>query len=142
MKSLALASGDLVVGVGGYQTLTGAPRIRQDLALAMGEAYGHDTMHPEYGSVLASYIGQPLTAELELLVRSEVIRVLQQYVASQQTDIAADALSGSRSRYSYQDLVDQVVSVDTQVSFDTLKVLVALRTRAGESVNVARTVTL
>lgn len=142
MKTLALAGGDLVVGVSGYQTLTGSPRIRQDLALAMGEGYGHDSYHPEYGSVLSSYIGEPLTPELELLVRSEVVRVLQQYVAGQQTDIASDALSGSRSRYSYQDVVDQVVSVTTEVTYDTLKVFVSLLTRAGETVNVSRTVSL
>lgn len=140
MKTLALVGGDLAPGDGGYIILTGSARIRQDLALALGEAYGHDTFHPEYGSVLASYIGEPLTAELELLVRSEVVRVLQQYVAGQQADIASDSLSTSRSRYSTQDVVDSVTAVTTQVSFDTVKVLVSLVTRAGQTVNVARTV--
>ncbi|MFF7198192.1 hypothetical protein ACFZAM_31350 [Streptomyces sp. NPDC008079] len=142
MKTLALVSGDLAIGDGGYQMLTGGPRIRQDLALAMAEPYGHDTYHPEYGSVLASYIGEPLTAELELLVRSEVVRVLQQYVAAQQADIATDALATARSRYSYADVVDAVTSVAAEVSFSTVKVLVGLRTRAGAAVNVVRTVAL
>lgn len=142
MKSLALSGGDLAIRDGGLRTLTGPARIRQDLALALAEPYGHDPYHPEYGSVLSSYIGQPLDAELELLVRSEVIRVLQQYVASQQADIAADALSGSRSRYSHQDVVEEVTSVDTEVSYDTLRVAVGLKTRSGATIKILRTVDL
>lgn len=142
MKTLALVGGDLALGEGGYRTLTGPARIRQDLALAMAEPYGHDRFHPEYGSVLSSYIGQPLDAELELLVRSEVVRVLHQYIGAQQADIAADALSGSRSRFSYADVVDEISSVTTDVSYDTLKVTVVLRTRTGQTVRILRTVDL
>lgn len=142
MKTLALVGGDLALGEGGYRTLTGSARIRQDLALAMAEPYGHDRFHPEYGSVLANYIGQPLDAELELLVRSEVVRVLHQYIGAQRVDIAADALSGSRSRFSYADVVDEISSVDTSVSYDTLKVTVVLRTRTGQTVRILRTVDL
>lgn len=142
MKTLALVNGDLALGDGGYQTLTGTARIRQDLALALAEPYGHDSYHPEWGSVLGSYVGEPLTGELELLVRSEVVRVLQQYVAAQAADIAADSLSGSRSRYSYGDVVDQVTSISTTVSFDTCQVKVVLQTRSGSSVTILRTVSI
>lgn len=140
MKSLALVNGDLALGNGGYKMLTGTARIRQDLALALAEDYGHDQYHSEWGSVLNSYIGQPLTGELELLVRSEVVRVLQQYVASQAADIAADSLSGSRSRYTYGDVVSEITSVSTQITLDTVKVLVALKTRSGGTVQIIRTV--
>lgn len=142
MKTLALVNGDLAVGQGGYQTLTGTARIRQDLALALAEPYGHDSYHPEWGSVLSSYIGEPLTGELELLVRSEVVRVLQQYVAAQAADIAADALSGSRSRYSFGDVVDQITSITTAVTYDTCQVSVVLKTRSGSSVTILRTVNI
>ncbi|MEV7675133.1 hypothetical protein [Streptomyces sp. NPDC088752] len=140
MKTLALANGDLALGEGGYRFLTGAARIRQDLALALAEPYGHDPYHPEYGSVLSSYIGEPLTEELEMLVRSEVVRVLQQYVASQQASIAADSLAGKRSRYSFQDVVRAVTSISTQVQYDVLKVSVSLTTESGETVRILRTV--
>ncbi|MET7363283.1 hypothetical protein ABZS76_33265 [Streptomyces sp. NPDC005562] len=142
MKTLALVGGDLALGDGGYRTLTGAARIRQDLALALAESYGHDPYHPAYGSVLEAYIGEPLTAELELLVRSEVVRVVQEYVAAQQASIAADALSGSRSRFSHQDVVKQVQSITTDIAYDVLKVRIAIRTEAGETVRIARTVDL
>lgn len=142
MKTLALVGGDLALGEGGYRMLTGPARIRQDLALALAEPYGHDQFHPEYGSVLPNYIGEPLTAELQLLVRSEVVRVLQQYIGAQQAGVAADALSGARSRYSYQDIVQQVTSVDTKVLHDTLKVTIALRTQSGTTVKILRTVDL
>ncbi|MFE0490199.1 hypothetical protein [Streptomyces griseoaurantiacus] len=142
MKTLALVGGDLALGNGGYKTLTGAARIRQDLALALAEPYGFDPYHPEYGSVLYAHIGEPLTAELELLVRSEVVRVLQQYVDSQQAQIAADNLSGSRSRFSYQDVIKSVQSITTDIQYDTLKVAVAITTQSGATVKVLRTVTL
>ncbi|MEU6362270.1 hypothetical protein [Streptomyces albidoflavus] len=90
--------------------------------------------------MLESYIGEPLTAELEMLVRSEVVRVVQQYVAGQQASIAADALSGSRSRYSHQDVVKSIQSIDTEIRYDVLKVTVALRTESGAMVKILRTV--
>lgn len=142
MKTLALVGGDLALGEGGYKTLTGPARIRQDLALALAEPYGHDSFHPEWGSVLPNYIGEPLTAERELLVRSEVVRVLQQYIAAQQAGVAADALAGARSRYSYQDIIQSVTSVDTKVQYDSLKVTVVLRTQSGATVRILRTVDL
>jgi hypothetical protein len=140
MKTLALIGGDLALGDGGYRTLTGAARIRQDLALALVEPYGQDTYHPEFGSVLAAHIGEPLTPELELLVRSEVVRVVQQYVDSQQAQIAADALAGSRSRFSFQDVVQSVQSISTDIQYDTIKVTIALKTQSGGIVRVLRTV--
>ncbi|MGW9067894.1 hypothetical protein ACWGQT_00380 [Streptomyces yangpuensis] len=142
VKALALVGGDLALGEGGYRQVTGAARIRQDLALALAEPYGHDPYHPEYGSVLSAYIGEPLTDELEMLVRSEVVRVVQQYVAAQQAGIAADALSGARARYSHQDVVQQVESISTDISYDVLKVVIAIRTQAGATVRIIRTVDL
>ncbi|MFE6000313.1 hypothetical protein ACFQ6C_26190 [Streptomyces sp. NPDC056454] len=142
MKTLALVGGDLALAEGGYRLLTGAPRIRQDLALALAEPYGHDSYHPEYGSVLSQYVGEPLTAELELLVRSEVVRVLQQYVAAQQASIAADALSGSRSRYSHQDVVKRIQSITTDVAYDVVRVTVSLTTESGAAIKILRTVSL
>jgi hypothetical protein len=140
MKTLALVGGDLVLGDGGYRTLTGAARIRQDLSLALAEPYGQDTYHPQFGSVLASHIGEPLTPELELLVRSEVVRVVQQYVDGQQAQIAADALSGSRSRFSFQDVVQSVQSISTDIQYDTIKVTITLKTQSGGTIRVLRTV--
>lgn len=142
MKGLALSGGDLVVSQGDFGTISGPARIRQDLALAMIEPYGNDSYHPTWGSVLSSYVGTPLDAEMELLVRSEVVRILQQYVDSQAAEIARDSLSGSRSRFDYSDVVGQVVSIATVPGFDTVKVLVELRTQAGSSVKISRTVNL
>jgi hypothetical protein len=140
MKTLALVGGDLALGDGGYRTLTGAARIRQDLALALAEPYGHDSYHPQFGSVLAAHIGEPLTPELELLVRAEVVRVVQQYVDGQQAQIAADALSGSRSRFSFQDVVQSVQSISTDIQYDTIKVTITLKTQSGGTIRVLRTV--
>lgn len=142
MKGLALSGGDLVVSKGDLATISGPPRIRQDLALAMIEPYGNDSFNPTWGSVLPSYVGMPLDAEMELLVRAEVVRIVQQYIDGQAAEIALDALSGSRSRFDYSDVVGQVVSIDTTPSFDTIKVSIELRTQAGSTVKILRTVNL
>lgn len=140
IKTLALRNGDLVIGPTGYQTLSGAQKVRQDLALALGEPYGDDRFHPSWGSVLPSYVGEPVGEELRSLVVSEAARVIQQYVDTQAADILRDSLAQDRSRYDTDDIVSQVLGIDAELALDTVKVKVVLRTVAGQMVTITRTV--
>jgi phage baseplate assembly protein W len=142
VKTLALANGDIVVAPGGYATLTAAPKIRQDLALALGEPLGNDRFHPEWGSVLPTYIGQPIDDETDMLVRAEVARVIEQYMSIQQRDISRDAQNGASSRYSTQDVVAGVQDIVVNVRYDTIQITVALLTQAGVRLNIKRTVNI
>lgn len=142
MKTLALASGDLVVGQSGHEVVRGASKIRQDLALALGEPYGTDRFHPTLGSVLPSYLGEPITQEIQSLVVTEVARVIQQYIDTQAAEVLRDGLSESRTRYETADVVSRVDSVDAHVDLDSIRVRVALTTLSGQSVSVTRTVNL
>jgi phage baseplate assembly protein W len=51
--------------------------------LALAEPYGDDRFHPQWGSVLPNYVGTPIGADTEMLVRSEVARVIQAYIGVQ-----------------------------------------------------------
>jgi phage baseplate assembly protein W len=142
MKTLALANGDLVVAPGGHTTLTAAAKIRQDMALALGEPLGNDRFHPEWGSVLPTYIGQPMDAETEMQVQSEVARIVEQQMAVQQRDIAQDSLKGRASRYDAADIIVGIEKLTVSVRYDTILVTVALVTQAGVRINIKRTVNI
>jgi len=142
MKTLALANGDLVVSPGGYATVTQAAKIRQDMALALGEPLGNDRFHIEWGSVLPTYIGQPMDEETSMLVKSEVARIIEQYMAVQQRDIAQDALAGRTVRYGTGDVVVGIADLKATVRYDTIRVTVALVTESGVRININRTVNI
>lgn len=143
MKTLALQSGDLVVsGRDGHKTITGTAKVRQDLALALGEPYGDDRFHPQWGTVLSSYVGTPISAETELLIRSEVARGVQSYIAVQRNEIINDSLQGNRSRYSTADVVAEVTSIDVQIAWDQARVALTLRTASSTTVSITRSIAL
>lgn len=141
MKTLALQNGDLVVGPQGHKTITGSPKIRQDLALALGELYGNDRFHPTWGSMLPGYVGRPITADTELIVRSECNRVVQVYIDVQRSEIVNDSLAGQRSRYTTADVVARLDSIQTSIAFDSIRVKLLLTTQSQENISVSRTVT-
>jgi phage baseplate assembly protein W len=142
MKSLALVSGDLVAGPGGHRTVTGGPRIQQDLALALGEELGADPFHPEWGSVVVQYLGQPIDDETIFQVKSEVNRVVQQYITNQNRILREDSLQQARSSFMTADIVTGVSDVNAVVSLDSIKVSMNLTTQAGRTLPITRTVTL
>jgi phage baseplate assembly protein W len=139
VKTLALQGGDLVVGSQGHRTITGSAKIRQDLALALAEPYGNDRFHPTWGSVLPSYVGRPITADTELLVRSEAQRVVQVYIDIQRSEIVNDNLAARRSRFTTADVVARLDNIDTQIAFDAIRVKLHLVTQSQEALTVSRT---
>lgn len=142
MKGLALANGDLVVSPDGYTTVTLAAKIRQDMALALGEPLGNDRFHIDWGSVLPTYIGQTMDEETTMLVKAEVARIIEQQMAIQQRDIAADVLAGRASRYSTGDVIVGIADLKAIIRYDTIQVRVSLVTQAGVRININRTVNI
>lgn len=140
MKTLALSGGDLVVGSGGLQMQDGAAKIRQDLALALGEAYGNDPYHAGWGSVLPLYIGEPITGDIPMLVQTEVNRILQQYMTTQQQQLATAAANNQQHTITTAEIIQTVNSVDVSVLYDTIKVVISLTTMAGQNLQISRTV--
>ena len=141
MKTLALSGGDLTLGSGGLQMISGSAKIRQDLALALVEEYGSDPYNPEWGSVLPQYVGTPVDADTQLLVQSEVNRILQQYITNQQAMLNAAAVNGQATTLTTADVVQSVDSVSVDLFYDTAKISISLTTMAGQTLSMSRTVT-
>lgn len=142
MKTLLLAQGDLVVTPRGHATVDGSSRVRQDLALALGEELGHDRFHREWGSVIARFVGGTVTASTELAVISEVNRVLGVYITTQRQNIQRDGLKQQISRFSTSDVVQSVQSITADILLDTIRITVVLLTGSRETVTITRTVGL
>jgi phage baseplate assembly protein W len=142
MKTLLLSQGDLVVGPGGHAVIQGSGKVRQDLALALGEELGHDRFHREWGSVVTRFVGAPITAEVEMAVYSEVARVISGYIAGQRAELVRDSLAEQVSRYNTSDVVQQVLSITAKVGYDTIFISTVLQVASGETVTVNRTVGL
>lgn len=140
MKTLAIRNGDLAIGPGGYEMIDGEEKVRQDLGVAAREPLGCDRFHPRWGTVLHSYVGSAFAPETEALVRAEIIRVVQNYVAVQGEQMQRDANYRNRPRYSTSEIIDRIENIDVRQEFDKLHVRVTLRTVAGRSVTVVRLV--
>jgi phage baseplate assembly protein W len=140
VKTLALASGDLVVGSTGHTTISGVPKIRQELALALGEDYGADRFHPDMGSVLIEFIGQPIDGNTQMMIQAEVGRVCQQYIAIQQREVLNDHLAQRMSRFDAGDVVTGILAIMATINYDAVQVSATLLTQAGIQVSVSRTV--
>jgi phage baseplate assembly protein W len=142
IKDLQLAGGDLLASGRGFALVTGADYLRQRVATALGEPYGSDPYHPEWGSALAGYLGAPQDDGTPALVSSEVSRVLAQLMAAQQLMITGAAMTGTRSQLAAADVIAAVDSVDAAEGFrpDLIQVTVALTTQGGQQLQVTRTV--
>lgn len=142
IKTLALVNGDLAIGTNGaYLLYSGVSRIKQDLTLALTEEYGTDRFHPTYGSIVQSYLGQVLSAELMQLVRAEVNRVLQNYLVIQQNEVLRDTVIDVANRFDTSDVVQSVDNVAARAVLDTIYLSATLTTLSRETVTISRQVT-
>lgn len=142
IKDLQLAGGDLIASGRGFATVTGADYVRQRVATALGEPYGSDPFHPDWGSALPGYLGSPQDAGTPSLITSEVSRVLAALIAAQQLMITSSAMTGTRSQLAAADTIASVDSVNASAGVrpDAIAVSVALTTQGGQQLAVTRTV--
>lgn len=136
MKTFALVSGDLSPSGGGYLMVDGANKINQDLSLAIREEYGLDPYHPRWGSILKTYVGQPMTSDVTAKVLSEITRVINNYITIQNSRIVSDTNSSTPSRYSTDDVVQSILSMNAQPIADSLVVNVTLQTISRQTINI------
>lgn len=142
MQGLAVVDGDLVLSGSNFLLIDGPAKIKQDLSFAINEAYGSDIFHPYWGSILDQFIGQPMTAAVEKQVSDEVQRILNNYISVQTDQVNSAITSGSLSTYDTSDVVQTVQDISVQVQMDRIIIAVTLATLSGDSVTLARTVTI
>lgn len=136
MKTFAIRDGDLALGPGGFSLVTGTEKLRQDLSLALREPFGSDPYHPLWGSLLDTYIGEPIDGTLLARIRSEVERIVGNYVAIQGAILQANRAAGKRPSFGSGEVIREVTSVQASASFDSIIVRVNLRTYDGQEVEL------
>lgn len=141
MKTLKItATGDLEVADGRFQTITGSEKIVQDLGLALKEPFGDDRFHPRWGSLMPSYIGDPITPTLPVTLQAEVNRVVGNYIQLQQILLNEDARLGNRPRLNASGIVASIDGVFVQQIADKIYLRVTLTTLGGNQVSLSTTV--
>lgn len=141
MRTFQLVNGDFVLGPGGYATISGGHKVVQDLGAVLREPIGTDRFHPKWGSVLDDFIGTPIGFETQTRVRSEVHRVIQNYMVVQADRMERDANRGDRQQVRPEEVVVGINAVDIQQRTDRLNVRISLETASGDTHDILRTVT-
>lgn len=140
MKSLLVKDGDLALGPGGFTTVEGPSKVHQDLSHSMREPYGSDRFHPRWGTVLGDFVGEMADESTGLLIRSEITRLIQNYMVVQQEQMGRSANSGRRPRFLTNELVADIQSIDIRQMFDRFYVRVRLQTLSDEEVTLLASV--
>lgn len=140
MKTFQIRNGDLVIGAGGYATLTGVPKVYQDLGILVREPLGEDRFHPQWGGILQEFIGRIITQDARTDVVNEIQRLTQNYIVMQSRQMTVDLSLNRRPRYSPEEIVVSLENVDVQQRGDRLNVKVTVSTASGEVVDIVRTV--
>jgi hypothetical protein len=140
MMTLQMRNGDLVVTAKGHALVAGEAKTRQDLALAVREPYGIDRFHPEWGSLLPRYIGSQINLETEALIRAECTRIVKNLMAQQQSIQSADARGGHPNRFSTNEIIRGIASIDLKSDYDRFHVRINLTTQAKSVITETFTV--
>ena len=144
MKCIKVADGDIVIGGDGKPVMVeGAARIQQEMALWLLEPIGTDAVYPKFGSDLWNYIGAPAFDDNLTAIRSEVNRVVTNYIAAQNEQIARDKQRLSDNEFlqvwTEDDIVSTLNSITVSATGTIVNVLVIVSTAAATQVSVAQT---
>jgi phage baseplate assembly protein W len=114
VKTLLLDNGDLVLGAGTFATVSGSPKLVQDLGVAMREPIGCDRFHPQWGSTLINYVGEPVDDQTRFAIVAEVQRIIDNFTTVQRYYLDQDSAAGSTSRYKTTELIQDLKSVQVR----------------------------
>lgn len=140
MKTFLLRNGDLTLGPSGFALVTGPSKVKQDLGVAVSEPFGCDRFHTQWGTVLPTVIGGVINEEATLLVRSEITRVVSNYIAVQTDQVVSDYSRGRRARVSANEVVTGIKDIIIRADFDRLYVKILITTAAEDEVMLTTTV--
>lgn len=141
MYDMKIANGDLVLEAGGsVATVSGAERIKQDLACWLMEPLGTDPAYRKFGSKIHDFIGTPLWDATVSDIRTEVARIVNNYAAYQNGEYQKAVASGGRANvlytWSLSDLLTGSFTMHTYVQDDTIRITVALQTQGGDTIEI------
>lgn len=134
--SLAIEDGDLQLKGSSVGIVFGVDKLYQDLSIWLRERFRSDRFHLTYGSILDSYIGTVIDDNTVAEVRSEVMRVLQNYQTLQ-----AKVVRMTPDRLSMDEILLSVDNIDVRLQYDAVLVNIVFRTaknrRGTLSINAA-----
>lgn len=152
-KSFALVNGDLAIGPGrAFQLVSGKDKLLQDLQLWILERIGTDPATPTYGSRLdggmengqidPSYIGMIISNITLQGIRSEVIRLIQNYQAMQYQKIRAETIAYvGQTTLDNDEVIDGINTITTQAFGSTVVVQVSINLLSGDVIKLTLPVT-
>lgn len=140
MKQLAIQDGDLVPGPGGFLTVRGPAKVRQDLGCALREPIGNDRFHPGWGSLLPEYIGRPIDQSTAAMIEAEIYRVVRNYMLTRLAQMQDDQVEGRKVNFDASEIVQNIEGVRIRQSQDRFYVRVTVSTLAREAVTLVTTV--
>ena len=145
MKCMRVIDGDISVGGDGKIVMVeGTERIKQELALWLLEPLGTDPVYPKFGADLWTYIGAPAFEDNLMAIRTEVTRVVNNYIAAQNERIAQDKHSMSNEEFlqcwTDYDIVTSISSINVSQTETDVRVIVSLSTAADTEVTVEQTI--
>jgi phage baseplate assembly protein W len=136
MKTFALRNGDLVLAGSKYGMVEGIARVQQQVGLAMREPLGSDRFHREWGSVLDDWIGSVINEDITFEVRSEVIRVVRDFIIRQNEQVKSRASIGRRAIITAEEMITDISSLRVEQDQDALIVKVTLRTASNQEFTI------
>lgn len=118
--SLELKNGDLGLSGTSLGTVTNAAKLQQDLVCTILTPLGFEELHPEFGSILEEDLINPETTIIgtrdfehaAAVVRSELIRLCQNYQAQQIARNENDAIKFGKPTLTPEETLLRVISVN------------------------------
>jgi len=147
-KSFKISNGDLSVGVAlSYETVSGRNKLTQDLRLWILEQLGIDPSTPSYGSRLdgsiingaysSGFIGEMMTIEKLLEIRSEIASIIQQYQQVQLDRIQRDSIDFQGQQTQDPDeVLYRIDSIDVKPLGDSALARVVCQTLAKNTIRI------
>ena len=137
MKVLQVKNGDIVKDTGGKPvTLVGSSKLVQDLTLWFQEQFGIGFTTPNFGSILYSLVGQPLTQSTYSQVYNEVQRIMGLYTATQGKILRQAQQSSQLGYWNKSEIIQSVNSITISQTNSTINIQIFLTTLASSSVTL------
>ena len=112
MKTLQVSNGDIQLDTGGrLKFVLGSNKLTQDIALWLREQYGVGYTTPNFGSILESLIGGPITPGSTSQIQVEIQRVLSLYRAQQIQALQSLQQVSQLSYYNKSEIIQSVGNI-------------------------------
>lgn len=132
--SLAIVDGDLAKRGSQMALVFCINKLKQDINCWLLEQYGGDRFHSNMGSVLQEFIGSVVSGSTPVEVEAEILRVLENYQATQ-----VKRFKENPQKFSPSELLVSVDAVTVTVDYSVVRATIKIRNGSNQvtKINVA-----